>query len=252
MQNLDRRFSFSFLLLLVLVFVSFSKAQTALEIARKTIKASGGEVWRSPSSLQLEGTAVVYWFDQPRRLVKYKMWRVFPRENNSAHTANGKVRFDAFEAGDRLFFQISFDGEKTYQNLSPSAREKQEFLRWGNNFGFSIFRFIENEGFKLELLPEDKVDGHPCYFVKVIDPSKTETIFGIDKKSFFIRYAGFRTPIGFHERIYDNFVRDEKTGFIQPLHLRIFNDGIKTTEVFWKTFKVNEPISDEVFIIETP
>jgi hypothetical protein len=241
-----------FLLLFVMfAFVFPLEAQTALEIAKKTIEASGGQVWRTPTTLQLEGTAIVYWFNEPKQLVKYKMWRVFPKENTSAHTANGKVRFDAFEKDNKIFFQISFDGEKTYQNLSLLAQEKQEFLRWGNNFGFSIFRFIENEGFKLELLPEDKVDGHPCYFIKVIDPSKTETIFGIDKKSFFIRYAGFKTPIGFHERIYDNFVKDRKTGFVQPLHLRIFNDGVKTTEVFWKTFKINEPIPDEVFTIKT-
>lgn len=222
---------------------------TPLEIAKKTIAASGGETWRRPKTLQLSGTATIYWFNKPIVLNNYKMWRVFPDENDGARNANGKVRFDAFE-GDKLFFQISFDGQKTYQNLSDLAKTQEELLRWGNNFGFSIFRFVENEGFKLERLPDDKVDGHLCYFIKIIDPKKTETIFGIDKKTFFIRAAFFDTPVGFHQRFYDDFRWHKKPRFIQPRSLRIFNDGVKTTEVFWAEFKVNEPIADEIFMMK--
>lgn len=248
MRGLISKNILSVLSILIFLLPSIVSAQSAIEIVKRTIEASGGEVWRRPKTLQLEGTAIIYWSGKPKKLDNYRMWRVFPEENTSAHTANGKVRFDAFESN-KLFFQIAFDGQKTYQNLSEEAKSHQELLRWGNNFGFSIFRFVENKDFKVELLPEDKVDGHPCYFVRIIDPSKSETIFGIDKETFFIRYAGFRTPIGFHERIYDDFVRDEKTGFVQPLRLRIFNDGVKTTEVFWQKFKVNEPIPDDTFAL---
>ncbi|MCS6874356.1 MAG: hypothetical protein NZM17_06740 [Pyrinomonadaceae bacterium] len=225
-----------------------SFAQSPLEIVRKTINASGGEVWQKPKTLYLDGTAIIYWFDKPKRLNLYRMWRVFPEKNISAHTANGKVRFDAFES-EKLFFQISFDGVNTHQKLSQEAKQKEEFLRWSNNFGFSIFRFVEDKDFKLQLLPEDSVDGHACYFIKVTDPSQSDTLFGIDKKSFLIRYVAFRTPIGFHERFYDRFIRDKKTGFIQPTHLRIFNDGVKIAEIFWKRFEVNKPIPEDVFLI---
>ncbi len=177
------------------------------------------------------------------------MWRTFPDENDAARNANGKVRFDAFEE-DKLFFQIAFDGKNTFQNLSDEAKRQEESLRWGNNFGFSIFRFVENKDFQILRLPDDKVDGHLCYFIKIIDPKKTETIFGIDRKTFFIRAAFFKTPIGFHQRFYDDFVRVKKVNFIQPRSLRIFNDGVKTTEVFWSDFKVNEPIADEIFALK--
>ncbi len=240
-----------YLILIYLAFAFSAQAQelTPLEIAKKTIAASGGETWRRPKTLQLAGTATIYWFGTPKKLNNYKMWRVFPDENDGARNANGKVRFDAFE-GDKLFFQIAFDGKNTFQNLSDEAKTQEELLRWGNNFGFSIFRFVENKDFQIVRLPDDKVDGNLCYFIKIIDPKKTETIFGIDRKTFYIRAAFFKTPIGFHQRFYDDFVRVKNVNFIQPRSLRIFNDGVKTTEVFWSDFKVNEPIADEIFTIK--
>ena len=233
-----------------MLFVSQISAQelTPLEIAKKTIAASGGETWRSPKTLQLSGTATLFWSGKAYRMTTYKMWRVFPAVNDDARNANGKVRFDALE-NDRIFFRISFDGLNTSQILSDEAKAQEDLLRWGNNFGFSIFRFVENDGFSLEKLPDDKVDGHPCYFIKIIDLKKSETIFGIDKKSFFIRYAAFKTPIGFHQRIYDQFKWHKNPRFIQPQSLRVFTEGVKIADVFWSDFKVNEPIADEIFAI---
>jgi len=239
-------------LLLTLLFVLLAAAAavgqelSALEIAKRTVEASGGESWRSPKSLELSGTATLFWGEKAYRMTTYKMWRVFPGANDSAHSANGKVRFDAFE-GDRLFFQIAFDGVNTFQQMSPEAKAHEEFLKWGNNFGFSIFRFVENEGFQLVRLPDDKIDGHACFIIKIIDPKKTETIFGVDKKRFHIRYAAFKTPIGFHQRIYDDFKWHRNPRFIQPRSLRIFNDGVKIADVFWSDFKVNSQIADSVF-----
>lgn len=236
------------LIVCLILFASFASAQelTPLEIAKKTIEASGGETWRRPKTLQLSGTATLFWNGQTYRMTTYKMWRVFPDENNSAHTANGKVRFDAFE-GDKIFFRLAFDGVNSTQILSDAAKQNEESLKLGNNFGFSIFRFIENPDFLLARLPDDKIDGHPCYFIKITDAKKSDTIFGVDKKTFFIRYAAFQTPISLQQRFYDDFKRVKGVKFIQPRSLRIFNGGVKTTEVFWKNYKVNEPIADEVF-----
>lgn len=236
-------------ILLILSVQGFAQDLTPIEIAKKTIAASGGENWRRPKTLQLSGTAKIFWYGKPLVLNNYKMWRIFPSESSSAHSANGKVRFDAFES-DKLFFQIAFDGKNTFQNLSDLAKQQEEQLKWGNNFGFSIFRFVESEGFKLERLPDDRADGHFCYFIKIIDPKKTETIFGIDQKTFFIRAAFFKTPIGFHQRFYNDFKWHKNPRFIQPRSLRIFNDGVKTTEVFWSEYKVNQPIADDVFEIK--
>jgi hypothetical protein len=240
------------LFLLVIVFAFsfqiFAQDLSPLEIAKKTIAASGGENWRRPKTLQLSGTAVLYWNNQAYKMTVYKMWRVFPSENNSAHTANGKVRFDAFE-GDKVFFRLSFDGKTQTQTLSETAKQNEETLRLNNNFGFSIFRFIENPEFQLARLPDDKIDGHPCYFIKITDAKKSDTIFAVDKKTFYIRYAAFQTPISLQQRYYDDFKWAKNVKFIQPRSLRIYNNGVKTTEVFWSEYKVNEPIDDKIFDI---
>lgn len=238
---------FIFILSFVASVLSVSAQElTPLEIAKKTIAASGGETWRRPKTLQLSGTAVLYWKGNIYRMSEYKMWRVFPDENNSAHTANGKIRFDAFENGN-VFFRLSFDGKNQIEILSDAAKENEETLKLNNNFGFSIFRFVDNPEFQLIRLPDDKVDGHPAYFFKIIDAKKSETIFAVDKKTFYIRYAAFQTPISFQQRYYDDFVKVKGAKFVQPRSLRIYNNGVKTTEVFWTVFKVNEPIDDKIF-----
>ena len=238
---------FSILFFTLLFIAPFSAQELSpLEIAKKTIAASGGETWRRPKTLHLSGTAVLYWNNQAYRMTDYKMWRVFPDENNSAHTANGKVRFDAFE-GDKVFFRLIFDGKNQTQTLSETAKQNEETLRLNNNFGFSIFRFIENPEFRLARLPDDKIDGHPSYFIKITDAKKSDTIFAVDKKTFFIRYAAFQTPVSFQQRYYDDFKWHKNPRFIQPRSLRIYNNGVKTTEVFWSEYKVNQPISDEIF-----
>jgi hypothetical protein len=239
------------LFLFCLVFWLFASVCVAqeisnLEIVKKAIEASGGETWRRPQTLQLSGTATLYWQGREHKMTTYKMWRVFPADNDNARNANGKVRFDAL-AGDDIFFRIAFDGKNTVQNFSPEAKANEEMLRWSNNFGFSIFRFVENEGFKLTRLPDDAVDGNPCYFIKITDPKNSQTIFAIDKKTHWIRLAAFDTPLGFHQRIYSDFKYHKNPSFIQPCRLRIFNDGVKTADIFWKDFKVNAPIADEIF-----
>jgi hypothetical protein len=223
-------------------------AQTlsGLEIAKKTIEANGGEVWKRPKTLQLSGEATLFWNGKVYRLNTYKMWRVFPESNDNARNANGKVRFDALE-NEKVFFKISFDGKNTTQILSDDAKANEETLKWSNNFGFSIFRFVENEGFSVTTLPEDAVDGFPCYFIKITDPKGSKTIFGVDKKTFNIRLAEFDTPLGFHQRIYSDFKWHKNPKFLQPRRLRIFNDGIKTADIFWREYKVNQPIDDEIF-----
>lgn len=232
--------------ILCAAFAAGAQELTNLEIVKKAIDAAGGETWRRPQTLQLSGTATLFWQGKARQMTTYKMWRVFPADNDNARNANGKVRFDAL-AGDEIFFRIAFDGKNTVQVLSDEAKQNQESLKWGNNFGFSIFRFVESEGFTLERLPDDAVDGFACYFVKIIDPKKSQTIFGIDKKTFHIRQAAFDTPIGFHQRIYSDFKWHKNPRFLQPRRLRIFNDGVKTAEIFWRDFSVNAPIADDVF-----
>ena len=67
----QRVFSMKFYFILICLVFAFSiSAQelTPLEIAKKTIAASGGENWRRPKTLHLSGTAVLYWNNQIYRM----------------------------------------------------------------------------------------------------------------------------------------------------------------------------------------
>lgn len=242
---------FLFAAILLLFFASPFSAQelSNLEIIKKTIAASGGETWRRPQTLQLSGTATLYEkgvAENARTMTVYKMWRVFPASNIEAHKANGKVRFDAFE-NDKLFFRIAFDGIKSVNNLSDEAKKQEDNFKWDNAFGFSILRFADGDNFTLMRMADDQIESFPCYFIRVVDPKKNETIFGIDKKSFRVRSVSFDTPLGFHERVYGRFKWHKNPRFLQPTRVRLYYKGVKTADIDWQTFKVNQPISDNIF-----
>lgn len=223
---------------------------TALEIVERAVKEAGGEDWARPRTLQLRGQATFYWQGERAeeiRVTTYKMWRVFPSENNAAHQANGKVRFDAF-IGDKLYFQIAFDGRNTYAEYSKEAERDRESSRWENAFGFGILRFARDPNFTLIRMADDQIEGHDCYFIRVIDPKRNVTDFGIDKQDFAIRSVGFRTPRGFHQRIYSGFKWNRNPKFRQPTRVRLYYDGVKWTDIDWLEFEVNKPIDDAIFV----
>jgi hypothetical protein len=237
------------LLAMTLTATAQQPALTALSIVEKAVAEAGGEAWARPNTLQLRGHATFYGLGEQANEIHvptYKMWRVFPTENKAAHQANGRVRFDAF-IGDKRFFQIAFDGQKSLAEFSPEAEREREAAKWENSFGFGILRFARDPGFVLTRLADDQIEGHPCYFVRVLDPQKNVTDFGIDQKDFAIRAVSFKTPRGFHQRIYSDFKWHQKPRFRQPTRVRLYYDGVKWTDITWQEFAVNQPIDEAVF-----
>lgn len=237
---------------LLLSAISAAPAETpsAADIVRDAHLAAGGEVWRRPSTLYLEGKAELYadgTLASRQVADRYTMWREFPAWNDTAHAANGKVRIDA-AAGDKTLFQIAFDGEKTYNQDGevPGATASRE---WSENFGFGIIRFALDEGFKQTLMAPDSVDGQAVFVVKIIDPTGSETTFAIDQKSHQIRRVGFNTPRGWHERIYSDFFWVEDPGWMQPGRVRLYYNGVKTNDIRWTKAVINQPIVASRFVI---
>ncbi len=226
---------------------------TGKEILEKTTIANGGDSWQKPQTLQLSGHATWTPFGKTDTssiyFDTYKMFRIFPSENNAARIANGKIKFIAKYA-DSLYMQLIFDSKTTQNYLSNRAKPFQKYFSWGNNFGFSIIRFANKDSFKVERLVDDQVEGNSCYTVSITDPKQFVTTFSIDKKSFYIRGVSFITDIGYHNRIYSDFEKIKLKGgkyFVQPKRLRLFFDGFKWMDINWLNNKVNEPISDEIF-----
>jgi outer membrane lipoprotein-sorting protein len=226
---------------------------TPLEILNKTIEVNGGDTWQQPQTLMLDGNATFTPFgkvSEQKHFDYYRMFRVFPKENDAAHKANGKIRFDV-RSGDDLFMNLVFDGKNTLNYLSEEAQKYKQHFAWSNNFGFSIIRFATQDGYEVERLTDDYVEDSPCFVVKIIDPKQMTTLFWIDQKTYYIRSIAFVTELGYHHRIYSGFEKiiiNENQFFVQPTRLRVYFDGLKWMDVNWVKFEINKEIDDNVFV----
>ncbi len=220
---------------------------TPREVVEHGVAAHGGDVWMEPGTLVLTGQATFYSADSmvPRITSDdYRMWRVMEPNRSSAHGADGMVRITA-KSAERVIFEVGYDGETTWneRGIVPKA-EADAF--WASNFGFGIIRSALKEGFTLQSAPQREIGGRAINIVRVIDPKGAETVFGFDSESHFIRYMAFRSPRGFHERFYDDFVRLDN-GWVQARSVTLLYDGIISNTVLWTQAIVGEPIPPETF-----
>ncbi|MCU0976774.1 MAG: hypothetical protein MUC71_10770 [Steroidobacteraceae bacterium] len=223
----------------------------AREIVERAHAAAGGDAWLHAGSNIMRGHATLCREGRPEACVtadRYEMYRVYPTELAKAHAGSGKFRLDAF-VGDHVLFQTAFDGERSYdQNgVVPGPRAQSDE---GSGFGFSAIRFALEEGFRLERLTDDQVEGRPCFFVRVTDPSGQTTLFGIDHEDYSIRSAAWQSPRGWHQRLYSEFYRvGGESGFLQPGRVRHYYDGVKSVDIRWTSAELGTKIPDEVFVL---
>lgn len=221
--------------------------ETARAILEQAVAAAGGEAWLNPSTLYLAGRAVFYAPDspEPRSMADdYRMWRAMNPDRTTAHGADGKVRITA-RSGGKLLFEVGYDGTTTWTEKGVMPRDQADAY-WASNFGFGIIREALGEGFKLERAPDRDVNGHPIALIRVLSPDGAATLFGFDRQSHFIRYMGFVTPRGFHERHYDDFVR-LPSGWVQAREVTLFYNGVKANTVFWREVIVGDPVDPSIF-----
>jgi hypothetical protein len=217
-------------------------ARTIME--RATV-ASGDDAWRLAETNLMTGNATLYRDGNGVYADRYEMRRVYPRQLSEAHTSTGKFRLDAY-IKDKLLFTMSFDGERMYDQNGPLPDEQASETA-ESNFGFSAVRFALDAGFRLTRMADDQVAGHPAYFVQVTDPTGGKTLVGVDKENWLIRSVGWQTPRGWHVRIYDNYYRASEAGFMQPGHVRLYYDGVKTGDINWTGAEINLELPDAVF-----
>jgi hypothetical protein len=217
-------------------------------IIAAAVEVAGGEVWLNPGTLVLSGSADFYAADKTapvRQIDDYRMWREMDPNRKVSHGADGKVRITA-RLGGKLVFEVGYDGVTTWNDkgIVPKA---EAHAYWAANFGFGIIRQALKDGFKLERAPDRTVDGHALDMVRVIDPGGQATLFGIDRDSRFIRYMGFATPRGWHERIYDDFVQFQNPRWIQAREITLFYNGVRQNTVHWRNAVVGQPVDPKLF-----
>jgi len=214
----------------------------------RATEAAGGEGWAQVKTLVLHGRAV-FWGPtgaSPRSTAEqYSMWRVFDAERAASHGAEGKVRIVA-RNDERLMFTVGYDGSTTWteKGITP-ATEADAF--WANNFGFGIIRHATKPGFKAERLADGWSHGHPVNLVRLTDPKGGVSLFGIDPKTYAVRSIGFVTARGWHERHYDDFVRQDNPAWLQAREVTLYYNGVKANTVFWQRWVINGAIDAKLF-----
>ncbi len=220
----------------------------ARTIMQRATEAAGGDAWRLATTNLMAGDAMLYRGGNGVHADRYEMRRVYPTSLPEAHTNTGKFRLDAY-TGEQLLFTISFDGERMYNQSGPMPEEQARELA-ASSFGFSAVRFALDQAFSLEKMADDQVEGHPCWFVQLTDPAGGTTLVGVDKADAAIRYVGWNTPRGWHHRLYSNHYTLD-SGFVQPGRVRLYYDGIKTTDINWTSATLNTGFADEIFRIDS-
>jgi hypothetical protein len=244
--RLHRHMRFLILLLLVITVPVRAAEPTAREIIERAYAAAGGDAWANVRSLALEGSITFYAPESPTPRWTgddYRMLRIYEENRTDAHGEAGLVRIDALSNG-RIVFQNGSDGTTSWNHKGVIPTVDAATM-WANNFGFGIIRHVLKPGFTLTRLPDDSIDGHPSYMVRVTDPSGTQTLFGVDKARAFIRLAGFATPKGWHVRVYDDFA--VQPGWTQPRSVTLYYNGVKQNVVNWERWRVNPPLDRALF-----
>ncbi|WP_298308710.1 hypothetical protein [uncultured Erythrobacter sp.] len=221
---------------------------TPRDVIERGLTAHGGDTFVDPQTLQLSGMAT--FFDPATGAVSstaddYRMWREFERGRTVAHGADGKVRIVAKDGG-RTLFEVGYNGETTWTQNGIMPKDQADAY-WANNFGFGIIRSALDEGFALSFVPPRTIAGHSVSIVRITDPGGQETLFGFDGESGFVRYMAFDSPRGFHERIYDDFVRLPESGWVQARSVTLLYDGVINNVVSWEKITIGDPIDASVF-----
>lgn len=218
---------------------------TATEIMEKAHKSAGGESWTRPESLSMSGYGVFYKDGKAVRHESHKMWRVYASEKTNAHKVDGKVRIESILGG-KPIIDLSYDGEYTYTPAGQQPKSESD-KRWSSNFGFGVIRHALDDGYSLERLPDDLIDGRAAYMVDVQDPAGGSTYFGIAQDDYAILKVAFDSPRGWHKRIYSNFFSNPGEAWVQPGRVRLYYGGVKANEVIWESYTINDEIPDCLF-----
>jgi hypothetical protein len=55
---------------------------------------------------------------------------------------------------------------------------------------------------------------------------------------------------GFHRRIYTEYYWIDDPGFMQPGRVRLYYDGIRTSDIYWTQASINVPLDDALFTLD--
>ncbi len=220
----------------------------ARALLAQAAQVAGGETWLRPRTLVMRGTADFYAPGKSAPVSHsddYRMWRAMNLDRITSHAADGMVRIRA-SSGPKTLFEVGCNGTTTWNDHGVVPKAEAD-VYWASAFGFGVIRQALSEGFTVERAPDRGVDGHAVDMIRITDPGGQQTLFGLDHLSHYIRYMGFTTPKGWHERTYDDFVMLQHPRWLQARTVTLFYNGVRSNTVYWTSVVVNQPLPADQF-----
>ena len=203
---------------------------TPIELARAALAAQGGDKFKNLKSLWLVGSVELYAPNSARALPgKF-----------SLVTAGPKMRLDV-DAQPVFQFKQIFDGQQSYSSM-PGVE-----MPPADRFGLPVLANYDQPGFTVTGLPNKK----KLRGFRIVDVNGNTTDFYIDPTT--ARVTQYLIPYGGYTFGIENSKFKEIEGVLVAMN---FSQRIESTQGTYfadykaKEAKINQPLSDDVFLIQ--
>lgn len=203
---------------------------TPVELARAALAAQGGDKFKNAKNIWIYGSVNLY---APNSS--------FPLPGKfSLVTAGPKMRLDV-DASPAFKFKQIFDGQQSYSSL-PGAQTPP-----ADKFGLNVLKMYDQPGYTVSALPnEKKLRGF-----RIVDAEGNTTNFYLDPAT--ARVVKYVSPYQGYTFGIENSKFKEVEGVLVPFNFtwRIeLPQGAFFAEFKAKDAKLNQPLDDDVFVIQ--
>jgi hypothetical protein len=209
---------------------TISAGSTAIEMARAALAAQGGDKYKHLKSMMLIGSADLY---PPSSASSIPAKFVIV-------TAGDKVRIE-IDARPMFNFKQVYDGQQSYSSM-PGVQ-----LPPASKFGLPVLAKFDQPGYTVSALPDKK----KLRGFRIVDSEGNTTDFFIDPGT--ARVMQYLTPYNGYTFGTENSKFKEVEGVLIPFSFsqRLeMQQGAFFAEYRVKEVKLNQPIGDDVFVIQ--
>ncbi len=209
---------------------AISGASTPIELARAALAAQGGDKFKRLKSMMLIGSADLY-APNSASSIPGKFVIV---------TAGEKVRID-IDARPIFNFKQVYDGQQSYSSM-PGVQ-----LPPASKFGLPVLAKFDEPGYTVSALPDKK----KLRGFRIVDSEGNTTDFYVDPAN--ARVMQYLTPYNGYTFGTENSKFKEVEGVLIPFNFsqRLeMQQGAFFAEYKVKEVKLNQPIGDDVFVIQ--
>lgn len=203
---------------------------TPLELARAALVAQGGDKFKNLKSMMLFGSADLY-APNNTNSIPGKFYMV---------TVGDKVRIE-IDARPMFNFKQIFDGQQSYSSM-PGVQ-----MPPASKFGLPVLAKYDQPGYTVSALPDKK----KLRGFRIVDAEGNTTDFFIDPVT--ARVMQYLTPYNGYTFGTENSKFREVEGVLVPIN---FSQRLEMTQgAFFAEYKVkdvklNQPVGDDVFIMQ--